>query len=420
MLVLALASLLALAAGTTWTVDDDGPADFPDISSAIGSVAAGDTLLVQPGEYGAFVLGKRLTILGPAGGQRPHVTGRSEIAGAAQISLGGLHFDALTLWSVPGAVVVDDCALGPQVSPDNEAALEIQSCKSVLVSRSAIQGAQATIPTAGLSQHGLRVVHGDVTVADCTISGGAGRDGDSIFENDGGHGGHAVLVRDNSHVVLAGCPSITGGRSGECVGFVCNDGVAGDGVHALIDSLVEVRGSSTDTLDAGSCWCGPPFGGQHGYALRAIDGTAVLSGVSVATQNPLGLSADPLSLIVQPAQAQPFMELAGGLAAGAALQLRMHGPAGSIALLVAGPQLALGSVGGYEGSLWINPASLLVLAPVVLAGQDTPVVLGGTLPSSAGLEGLVMVVQAAHPDVAGALAPQKKLLGNAAPLLVRF
>jgi hypothetical protein len=204
------------------------------------------------------------------------------------------------------------------------------------------------------------------------------------------------------------------------VGFVCNDGTAGDGVLALMDSLVELRGSSTDTLDAGSCWCGPPFGGQHGYALRLLDGSAVLSGVGVATQNPLGISADTASQVVQPPAAQPYMELAGGLAAGAALQLRMHGPAGSTALLVTGPQLALAGVGGYEGTLWINPASLLIIAPVVLAGQDTPVVLGGTLPSSAGLEGLMMVVQAAHPDVPGALAPSKKLLGNAVPLLVRF
>jgi hypothetical protein len=383
-------------------------------------VPAGDTLLVEPGSYTAFTLGKRLTILGATGGARPHVTGRTEVAGAQRVELGGLHFDSLTLWSLPGSVVVDDCQLGPLAVPDGDAALDINSCHEALVSRSTIEGGQSEDVAMLFSQPGLRAIGSVVTVVDSTILGGAGRDGDQLIEPDGGHGGDAVIVRGGSSVTLAGCPFILGGRSGECVGFVCQDGIAGDGISVLTDSLVIVRGESTDTLDAGSCWCGPPFGGQHGYALLAQDGTAVLSGVAVGTTNPLGLQANGDSQIVQPNVAEPFTEMDGGLFAGDNLALRLHGPAGSTALLFAAPQLVLQPVGGYEGALWANPASLLLLAPVVLTGQDTPVTLGGTLPATPGLEGLLLVVQTAHPGVQGALDPSKKLMGNALPVLVRF
>jgi hypothetical protein len=420
MSALILAALLALPAVNTWTVDDDGPADFPDIASAVQTVPAGDTLLVQPGTYEAFTLGKRLSILGATGGARPHVTGRTEVAGAVQVSLGGLHFDSLTLWSLPGNVVVDDCKLGPLAVPDGDAALEINACHEALVSRSTIEGGQTEDVAMVFSQPGLRAIGSVVTVVDCTIVGGAGRDGDQLGEPDGGHGGDAVIVRGGSIVTLAGCPSILGGRSGECVGFVCQDGIAGDGVAVVDDSLVVVRGESSDTLDAGSCWCGPPFGGQHGHALLAMGATAVVSGVAVATLNPLGIQADGGSQVVQPAVAEPFIEMDGGLVAGDGLALHLHGPAGSTALLIAAPQLALLTVGGYEGALWVNPASLLLLAPVVLAGQDTPVTLAGTLPATPGLEGLLLAVQTAHPGLQGALDPTKKLMGNALPLLVRF
>ncbi len=70
-----LLACCATAALDTWTVDDNGPADFNQISTAVASVAAGDVLLVEPGTYDGFVLQKRLSILGRAGGPRPHVTG---------------------------------------------------------------------------------------------------------------------------------------------------------------------------------------------------------------------------------------------------------------------------------------------------------------------------------------------------------
>jgi endonuclease YncB( thermonuclease family) len=52
-LALPLFAVLSPAARsqTTWTIDDDGPADFPEISAAVAAASDGDTLLVRAGAY---------------------------------------------------------------------------------------------------------------------------------------------------------------------------------------------------------------------------------------------------------------------------------------------------------------------------------------------------------------------------------
>jgi parallel beta-helix repeat protein len=68
LIVAAALSLSCSAIAETWTVDDDGPADFDNIQGAINASSDGDEILVEPGTYtntGLWVInpgGKAITI----------------------------------------------------------------------------------------------------------------------------------------------------------------------------------------------------------------------------------------------------------------------------------------------------------------------------------------------------------------------
>ncbi len=65
------AVLASTAHGAQWTVDDDGPADFPSVRAAVNApyVLSGDTILVRPGRYVGLVTlsTKDLAIVAEAG-----------------------------------------------------------------------------------------------------------------------------------------------------------------------------------------------------------------------------------------------------------------------------------------------------------------------------------------------------------------
>ena len=67
LLALGFAGVTVMAA--TLTVDDDGPADFPSIQSAINSAINGDEIVVKPGRYRETLsfLGKSITVRSEAG-----------------------------------------------------------------------------------------------------------------------------------------------------------------------------------------------------------------------------------------------------------------------------------------------------------------------------------------------------------------
>jgi parallel beta-helix repeat protein len=126
---------LARAHPKTWTVDDDGTADFSTIQEAINNASSGDTILVKAGVYYERVsIGKSLTVVG----EDPKTTiinGRGQTY-AVKISKENVTFSGFTVMNITwfwgygiGIVgknnvtlcnnIVRDCYVGISLYPSN-------------------------------------------------------------------------------------------------------------------------------------------------------------------------------------------------------------------------------------------------------------------------------------------------------------
>lgn len=405
--------LCASARADTFTVDDDGPADFAQIAAAIAAVPAGSVLLVEPGNYDGFQLDKRLTVLGRAGGPRPDVG--AVAVRANSFTLAGLEMDALDVQDVPGRGRIDDCLVEDDLDPTLAVAGRILGCAQLVISRSEFFGSRAFSQAQGSllpAGAGLSILASHVTLVDCRVLGAKGF---SDLSSNPGKGGDGLRISDGSEVLLAGC-RIEGGTEGHdnCAFCICHDGPSGTGL-VVTNSYVVLRGDNSDTLIHGFVdpLC-PPF--LPGRDLIAIDSTVVISGIQGAEDVELIDSA-----LIEPALAEAFALLVGNDAPGGTRRLKLYGPAGAPALVALSVTPGLFTLGAWEGALWLDPLSLQVLPSVFLTGHDTPVVLPWTMPASTvGLEGVVVTVQPVFPTLPGALDPAAKLVGNATELVLRF
>ena len=62
----AVLGLAGSAMAETWTVDDDGPADFDNIQAAVNAASDGDEIIVAPGTYTSTQDGHVVNMLGKA------------------------------------------------------------------------------------------------------------------------------------------------------------------------------------------------------------------------------------------------------------------------------------------------------------------------------------------------------------------
>jgi hypothetical protein len=404
--------LLALLtpAATTWTVDVNGGGDFTQIADAVTAVAAGDVLLVEPGTYEGFSLTQRLTILGRAGGPRPHVTGEVRLQ-ASTFTLAGFDMDRLLVTDVSGRGHIDDCSVRVPDDAEFEAALRVLNCAELVISRTLVFGESDYTQPPVVSGTGITIQASTVTLVQCKAYGGAGDD--EGFSGFGPFiGGAGLRVTDGSHVVLAGS-SAFGGEGGWALGF--HPGAPGGPAVSVTGSSVYIRGDSTDQLRGGTG--GGISSSPYGPAIQGTDSTVVSSGLEY-TEGGFSFSS---CLFVQPATAEPFLAVNGATSPGATCSLELHGPPDTTGLLAASLGPALTTIPAFEGQLWLDASALLVLIPVGTTGQDTPVVLSVSLPRSvAGFEGTCFELQAIFPTLPGALDPGKKFAGNVAELILRL
>jgi len=417
MLALVL-SLLAAPAAHLWTVDDDGRADFTQISDAIAQVLPGDTLLVEPGTYTQFTLHQRLTILGRPGPVRPHVTGLCNVF-ADSFTLAGLDFNVLSVSGASGRGRIDDCRVGYAGDGAQTFAVNVNGCAHIVLSRTDIKGSknysQAVLGAGGA---GMQIVTSNVTLVGCDLVGAKGHDATEPYEN-GGTGGTALRVADGSHVVVVASSIVGGfeGWGGYSPFYPCVDGPSGKGLE-MDQSFAVLRGAPSS-----SCVLKP--GGVDGVCTNEVGPSLVLNeGSTVVLSGNISTSGDVFyggGVLIQPAVPEPLIVVDGPDDPGAHKTIQLCGPPGANCLLAASFAPDYVPLAQFDDKLWVGLSGAWFLVPLVTAGQNQPVVLGFHVPPSlAGLEGVSIELQPFFPGLASDFAPGKSTAGNVAEIILRF
>lgn len=393
---LALVGTLTVAAlaANTWTVDDDGPANFPSISAAVNAASDGDIILVAPGAYHGFATDKALSILGDPSGTMPAIIGSVLILGAARFTLAGIAMTGLVAQDIPGRFVLDESVVtGAGLPP----AARLTNCAQALVSRVTITG-----PASGL---GFMVEGTSATIVDSTIRGGNGPD----FVHPPANGGIGMNVRAGSIVVLAGS-SVFGGHAGFNDSSI--QGFSGSALRVESGAKAIARGLATHLIAPGSA---SPFG-TPGSAIEA-PGTAkvIWSGVAVIGAIVEGSPGN----VVHPTVAEPWQRIVGSDVPGGSRTIEVFGPTGADTILFAALQPGTIVHPALELPLWFAPASTLAVLSFDTLGVATPVQIPVAIPASPSFVGIEFEVQPVFPTLGSTLAPGKAIVGNAASIVLR-
>jgi hypothetical protein len=389
----------ALLLAQTFVVDASGGGDFTTLQAAIDAAQAGDILLVQPGTYAPFVLAKELQLLGPAAGPRPEVIGHSQIQGVPGFVLAGLELERLSISDVSTFGHLDQC----RVVGGGPIALDLDGVQGLLIERSQIESGPALF-TQGLTA-GLRAVDCELVVVGSNLIGG-----DSVVHPveyaEGGTG--AWLVNSDTWIVQTDLRGGGGGFFQSLFSF-CENG--GDGLTASGGRTV-LRGSGSTALGGGG-----PLSCADGASVRVgLGGELAQGGYAL----PQGLVTTGAGTVVATSDA-PTLTLVGSDLPGAQRRLRYGAAEGTVGFVFAALGAEPLSLAGLEGAVWLAPSSLFLFTTLVGDGLASPAtVLIANPPSTVGLEGLGVPLQALVPTVPGAFDPAALTLTNPVRYVLRF
>ena len=367
--------LAAPRSAQVFYIDGSGPADFPGIVEAIASplVSSGDTLLVAGGSYASFVLDKPLHIL-PVAGQGFSVPSVS-VSNVPFFSLVGAGIkNSLTVTDVRGRGLIDRCSVSHvEITVDyfyHVGETQVTNCDELLIQRSNFRGTDACY-TYGSSEasHAMDIWGSTVVLSNCTLRGGdeAGLDCPTHYPTSGSgldvKAGSNVLIVDST--LIAGYASTIGG-----IGKLAAVNVT--------HSDVVIRGNTNSYLQASL-----PL---HAIEIDATS-TATVSGV---TLNPPGLPAVVLSPLIP----EPFLRASGGVSPGGTLVVDLFGPLGAPAAVAIATNPALLQIPMFSNLLWLKPAGIVSLQPLVTAGQERPSGLSIAIPADPAFIGFTVTIQA--------------------------
>lgn len=324
---LALCLLASTAQASVWTVDDDPGADFTDIQAAIDGASPGDVIRVEPGSYSPFSLGFGLTILASdPSGAAVSVSGSSLVVGVAgnqTAVLSGLELDQLEVGGCAAPVLLDSLELH-HLSVGT--ALDVRVLDTQIHSNE-YGGGAATVAAAR------------VEFVRCSLRGRAGEYADcyGVYAGDGG----TALTVSNGGKILATRSEFIGGDGGDTDQFCeWNEAYGGDGGHGVLlrdISEMLLAGKSTDLVQGGregwGEWVPGLYNdGEPGFGIQLLESASVrYSGVDVADVD-LNMSATAES----PSPADPYLTVTGTFQGGREVTFAVNGNPGATARLYLG------------------------------------------------------------------------------------
>lgn len=408
LLAAALAGLVATArAGDVWPV----PSLAPNIQIAVNAAAPGDVILVSSGVYNQVVTvdGKGVALVADGAGATlaqlivrnvpagetflldgftldvPDVFAGPDVPLLAEHNPGSLRFQDCTFLGDPGYAGSVPNLVGSYAG--TEGATFVDNASVVLHRCTAVGGLGASLfnedfdANATDGGHGLVCVDSRLTTLDCVLTGAHAGIIDDTVGDPGARGGSGLAASGTSVVQVHGS-QLRGGIGGnaDCDFFSCGDGGDGGSGLRLSGGAVGVTRDNTYTPGQG----GPADpGAQPGDDGQDV---LVLSGSSAASYAPAYRSLSAVS---------PLRE-------GQSSQLTFEGQPGDAVLLLAA--LDVGQL-----SLPARAGELLLGGPLILAGVGLGTVTGPPLATPVtvpelgpGLEGLLLTVQPAFVDGAGA------------------
>jgi hypothetical protein len=345
-----------LAGGTTWTVDDNGGADFVHIQDAIDSALPGDVILIEAGAYAGFTVdGKPLTIKSVTDQTVVQVSAFVEVRNipvGTQLDLTGLRIgEPWTIGGAPATTIEDcwgtvrfvDCSsrgwdptstgcpylyLGG-TDCISQVGISIRSCAEVVFLRCTLKGGSGSshdynhdgYATAGAS--GITVDESVVNLLESTAWGGYGG-GWYGHCYDGEPGGHGIEI-SNFSALITDRSTLRPGDGGPggidyppfdppCAG---NNGPNGYGIHADATSAGtfkdanfqappgrEVGGSGATAVDEAffAPYCLGTFEdcpcSNSGHGVSGCENAHVVSGARLEATGVPSISADTIRLTV--------------------------------------------------------------------------------------------------------------------------
>ena len=363
------------ASAEVFTVDDDGPADFQEISEALASslVGDGDVLLVSSGSYGGFVVSKSVSILSQKG--TGWSAGSITIDGPTFFTLRGASATHITVQDVRGRGVLDDCFVqGLAVSSDYAylyGRTKIRNCDQLLFQRSYFRGSDGCYTYGSDAGPAVEVEGSNVVFSDCVLRGGNANG--FICPAHYPWSGPGLVVSDHSDVLLSGTTVSAG---------VPLYASAAEPAISLYNSEAIVRGNPEDNLST--------YPAAETIALYGTS-RAIVSGVTLVPPHLPGG-------VLVPTLAEPFLEVTGE----GTLDIVLFGPMGASALVGLSAAVKLVPVPSVLGQLWLDPAGIFFAKSGSLLGQRRGTGFPLVLPSDPGLTGVSFVIQAWVDPISGA------------------